>query len=158
MQVSGSWVAKWREQGRQRKKTIGRVAAMTKSDARRELDRLVGGSGGPAQLNLNAFAEETYFPFYSEKWKGSTLTTNRCRVRVHIQDAFGHRPIDGFSRGELQRFLTEKAKTLSFAVVDHLRWDLRQIFAMALAEGLIGNNPAAMLFTPGLLGAPGDGC
>jgi integrase len=29
-----------------------------------------------------------------------------------------------------------------------LRWDLNQIFGMAVAEGHLGRNPAAMLFTP----------
>jgi len=32
--------------------------------------------------------------------------------------------------------------------VDHLRWDMRQIFNMAIAEGFIQLNPAALLFTP----------
>ena len=34
-------------------------------------------------------------------------------------------------------------------MVDHLRWDLKQIFDMAVAEDLIRKNPAALLFTPG---------
>jgi len=38
---------------------------------------------------------------------------------------------------------------LSFSMVDHLRWDLKQIFEMAVAEDLIRKNPAALLFTPG---------
>jgi integrase len=32
--------------------------------------------------------------------------------------------------------------------VDHLRWDLNQIFAMAVSEDLIRKNPAELLFTP----------
>jgi hypothetical protein len=38
---------------------------------------------------------------------------------------------------------------LSFSTVDHLRWDLKQIFDMAIAEGHIVRNPALLLFTPG---------
>jgi integrase len=54
-----------------------------------------------------------------------------------------------FRRDELQTFLDEKAaKQLSFSIVDHLRWDLKQIFDMAVAEDLIRRNPAALLFTP----------
>ncbi len=37
---------------------------------------------------------------------------------------------------------------LSFSVVDHLRWDLKQIFDMAVAEGHVERNPALLLFTP----------
>jgi integrase len=33
-------------------------------------------------------------------------------------------------------------------MTDHLRWDLKQIFDMAIAEDLIRRNPAALLFTP----------
>jgi integrase len=32
--------------------------------------------------------------------------------------------------------------------VDHLRWDLKQIFDMAVAEGYLQRSPAALLFTP----------
>jgi integrase len=37
---------------------------------------------------------------------------------------------------------------LSFSIVAHLRWDFRQIFEMAKAEGIVTRNPALMLFTP----------
>jgi integrase len=37
---------------------------------------------------------------------------------------------------------------LSFSTVDHLRWDLKQVFDMAVAEGHIVRNPASLLFTP----------
>ena len=48
----------------------------------------------------------------------------------------------------LQTVLDRKGQTLSFSVVDHLRWDLKQIFDMAVAEGYLQRNPAALLFTP----------
>jgi integrase len=51
-------------------------------------------------------------------------------------------------RDELQKLLNAQSKTHSFSVVDHLRWDLKQIFDMAIAEGLLRLNPAALLFTP----------
>jgi integrase len=33
-------------------------------------------------------------------------------------------------------------------MVDHLKWDLKQIFDMAIAEGCVVRNPALLLFTP----------
>jgi site-specific recombinase XerD len=36
----------------------------------------------------------------------------------------------------------------SFSVVDHLRWYMKQIFDMAVAEGHVERNPALLLFTP----------
>ncbi|MCI0620439.1 MAG: site-specific integrase [Acidobacteria bacterium] len=37
---------------------------------------------------------------------------------------------------------------MSYSVVSHLRWDLNQIFELALAEGSITRNPASLLFVP----------
>lgn len=49
----------------------------------------------------------------------------------------------------MQDFLDRKTRSgLSFSTVDHLRWDLKQIFDMAVAEDYLRKNPAALLFTP----------
>jgi len=54
-----------------------------------------------------------------------------------------------FQRNQLQDVLDEKTQAdLSFSTVDHLRWDTKQIFDMAVAEGPIARNPALLLFTP----------
>ena len=37
---------------------------------------------------------------------------------------------------------------LSYSIVAHLRWDLRQIFRMAVGEGYLLRNPAELLFIP----------
>lgn len=53
------------------------------------------------------------------------------------------------SREELQDFLDRKsALRLSFSIVDHLRWDLKQIFELAVEENLLQKNPASLVFTP----------
>jgi len=44
--------------------------------------------------------------------------------------------------------LDEAAAGLSYSVVAHLRWDMRQIFRMAVAEGYLLRNPAELLFVP----------
>ena len=55
----------------------------------------------------------------------------------------------GFKPSELQAFLERKASSeFSFSVVDHLTWDLRSIFEMAVAERVIAANPAKVLYTP----------
>ena len=38
--------------------------------------------------------------------------------------------------------------SMSFSVVDHLRWDLGSMFEMAVAEKVIAVNPATTLYTP----------
>ena len=90
-----------------------------------------------------------YFPYYSRKWKDSTRENNVNRVSVHLVAPFKDRELSGFRRDELQDLLDLKAKGgLSFSVVDHLRWDLKQVFDMAVAEGHMERNPALLLFTP----------
>jgi integrase len=63
---------------------------------------------------------------------------------------FKDRKLAGFKRDELQDLLDRKVEKegLSFSMVDHLHWDLKQVFDMALAEGYIDRNPALLLFTP----------
>lgn len=71
------------------------------------------------------------------------------RVNAHIVASLGQSLVSNFRRDGLQSFLDEKcASGLSFSIVDHLRWDLNQIFEMAVEEDVIGKNPARLLFTP----------
>ena len=48
----------------------------------------------------------------------------------------------------MQALLDATAKKCGRSVVDHLRFRLRSIFALALSEGVVDRNPAATLFTP----------
>ncbi len=96
---------------------------------------------------LKDFVHGTYFPIFNRQWKRSTAMTNKDRISHHIIPVFGQREIRSLKREELQALLDSKAK-LSFSTVDHLRWDLNQIFNVAVAEGVIAKNPATLLFTP----------
>jgi len=85
----------------------------------------------------------------------SILTENsvytKCFTPSYVVPEFGARTRDSFSRSrdELQGFLTQRvAQGLSWSIVSHLRWDLRQIFRMAVAEGQLAHNPAELLFVP----------
>ena len=69
--------------------------------------------------------------------------TNEDRLAHHLTTEFGARSLGSFTRDDLQTLLDRKGQTLSFSVVDHLRWDLKQIFDMAVAEGYLQRNPAA---------------
>jgi integrase len=88
-------------------------------------------------------------PFYSRKWKLSTKMTNEDRLRVHLTALYERKTLGSFNRDELQDLLDAKAQAgLSYSVVAHLRWDLRQIFRMAVQEGHLLRNPAELLFIP----------
>ena len=74
---------------------------------------------------------------------------NMNRLSIHLVDGLGALELSAFRRDELQDVLAEKTRSgLSFSTVDHLRCDLKQIFGMAVAEGLVVRNPALLLFTP----------
>ena len=149
-----SWVAQWWEDGHRRKRMLGRVGQMTKAEAQRELAKIVSPINSreipPSQsCSFSDFVERVYLPFYRRKWKRSTALTNEDRIEHHLVSEFGQGTLGSFNREQLQAFLDRKgASGLSFSVVDHLRWDLKQIFDMAVAEGFIVRNPAQLLFTP----------
>ena len=52
------------------------------------------------------------------------------------------------TRSELQALLDEQARSCGRSMVDHLRFRLRSVFALAMSEGVVDRNPAAALFTP----------
>lgn len=151
--VDGKWIAQFWEDGHRRKRTLGAVSKVPKADARKALDAILAPINSCPELpapskNWRDFVMSTYLPFYRRKWKRSSQLTNEDRLRVHL-GFYAPRPLKSFTRNELQEFLDEKAASgLSYSIVAHLRWDLRQIFRMAVSEGYILRNPAELLFIP----------
>jgi integrase len=142
------WIGKYREDGRHKTKLLGKVREITKSEAQDKFAQFMKPLAEISpDLTLKPFVEDVYFPFYQRKWKESTAMTNKDRIRREIVTLFAQRELRMFTRDELQSFLDSKS-SLSFSTVDHLRWDLNQIFEMAVAEGIVKRNPAALLFTP----------
>jgi integrase len=154
LRVDGSWIAQWWEDGHRRKRTLGRTGQMTKAQAQTELAAIVAPVNSRQRPRTEAcsfgdFVEGVYLPFYRRKWKRSTTMTNEDRIAHHLTTEFAPRALGTFGRDELQTFLDGKAaKGPSYSVVDHLRWDLKQVFDMAVAEGCLNRNPAQLLFTP----------
>ena len=149
----GRWVGMFWADGQHKSRVLGLVKDMTKSAARVEIAKIVAEEQAKRAVSVTwtfgAFIEKTFFPYYSRKWKASsTKGSTKNRMKVHLVEEFNDREITGFQRDELQDLLDRRAARFSFSTVDHLRWDLKQIFDMALAEGLIVRNPALLLFTP----------
>jgi integrase len=149
----GRWVAMWWAGQSRKSRVIGLVKDMTKSEARAVVDRIVSEANVKSEQEriwtFDAFVAEAYFPYYSRKWKASTRVNNMNRVSIHLVATLGAIELSSFRRDQLQEVLDGKTEGgLSFSTVDHLRWDLKQIFDMAVAEGLIARNPALLLFTP----------
>jgi integrase len=150
----GKWVGQWWEEDQRRNRVLGPISSMTKSDAKAALNQIlaalrVGQADVDSNMSLSQFIARAYYPFYTRKWKRSTAACNINRVDKHVVGALGELPLKTFRRDGLQGFLDGKcAAGLSFSMVDHLRWDLSQIFGMAVAEGVLERNPAMLLFTP----------
>jgi integrase len=150
--VNGAWIARWWDGGRRPARTLGLVSEMTKTQAQTALAAILTPinnrfSAPTGRCKFGEFVDHVYLPFYRRKWKESTTEENEGRVARHLVVEFEARSLDSLSRDELQALLDRKVAS-SFSVVDHLRWDLNQIFQMAVVEGYLQRNPAALLFTP----------
>jgi integrase len=149
----GKWLGQWWVGEKREARVLGAVKDMTKGEAREAVARILAEENAKREagrpLSFGKFVELAYFPFYSRKWKHSTRDNNVNRISFHLASAFRDRELSSVRRDELQDLLDAKAREgLSFSVVDHLRWDLKQIFDMAEAEGQVQRNPARLLFTP----------
>lgn len=148
----GKWLGQWWVGDKREARVLGSIKDMTKGQAREAVARIVAEENAKRDADhawkFGEFVELIYFPYYSRKWKRSTRENNINRMEFHLVSVFRDRELPSFKRDELQDLLDAKSGTLSFSVVDHLRWDLKQVFDMALAEGRIARNPATLLFTP----------
>jgi integrase len=158
------WIAQWREDGsdgvrHQRNRVLGKVSVMTKSKAKEKLADIVKPINEAAvkfaskDITVKDFVERFYFPFYRRKWKRVTDESRTDSITRHIIGAFGDRVLASLNRSEMQQFLDDR-KHMAFSMVDHLRWDLKQILDLAVAEGVIPSNPVyvqpgtMLLFVP----------
>jgi integrase len=152
--VRGRWIAQWWEEGHRRNKLLGKASKVTKSQAKDKLAEILAPINtkqrGPSEdWKFGDFVNQVYLPWYRRKWKSSTTACNVDRLEHHLTCEFADLTLKSFKPSELQDFLDRKsAAGFSFSTVDHLRWDLKQIFGMAVAEGYLQKNPAALLFTP----------
>jgi integrase len=147
------WLGMWREGEHRRTKTLGQKSQMTKTDAREKLNKILAPLNAKHEptdrMQFGVFVHDVYYPFCRRKWKRSTRITTEDRMNRHLIPELSGLELRDVNRVALQDLLDRKAGSgLSFSVVGHLRWDLRHIFRVAVAEGMIERNPAELLFTP----------
>lgn len=148
------WLAQWYEGGTRRAKVLGPCAQMTRSQAEfvlaailRPINEGRAHTLGPV-YTFDQFVERAYFPHCRRTWKESTESTSVPVIRNHLVAAFRDRLLGTVTRIEMQDLLEAKALLLGASMVRHLRWHLNGIFKLAMADGLIGHNPAAELRIP----------
>lgn len=139
-----------------RSKELGLQTSMTRGQAEAILAKILqpinatAGISAPAFVShtFGEFVDQVYLPVYQGKWKASTAVTETDRLRHHLVGSIGDRPMMAINRDELQKLLDKKARALSDSVISHLRFRLRSIFELAVSEGVVERNPAAVLYTP----------
>jgi len=148
------WVLLYRDGSTRKYATLGLHSKMNKSQAEAKRDELLNevnarnAATPDPDMTFGEFLEGIALPFLRSKWKRSTAGTTENRITHHLGLEFGKMRLSSLSLKELQSFLGGKAETLSRSVVAHLRWDLRAIFKLALAEGYVERDPTGALFTP----------
>jgi integrase len=148
------WVVLYREGGARKYYTVGLHSKMSKSQAQekqaefmKEVNARAATAPDP-NITFGDFLEGIALPFLRSKWKRSTASTTENRIRHHLMAQFGEEKLTSLTLKPLQAFLSSKAATFSRSVVAHLRWDLRAIFKLAIAEGYVERDPTGALFTP----------
>jgi integrase/5-methylcytosine-specific restriction endonuclease McrA len=150
------WYAQWRQDGGRRTKILGPCSRMSRAEATSALARIVEplnrAAGlfkpGAHGLTFRDFVEREYLPLKSAVWKRSTESTNEGGIRQHLLPAFGKQLLTAITRRELQDFISDRAPRYSRSVMSRLAVWLKDIFGLALADGVIPFNPAAALQIP----------
>ena len=150
------WVGQYRDQDRTpRTKVLGRCSEMSKGEAEAMLAAILQPvnagvprrQAGPAST-FKQFVQGVYFRICRRKNKASTMMTTEQAINQHLVAELGPRRLPEIPREDLQSLLDAKAARLCRSVVDHLRWDLRAIYNLAISEGVTDRNPALSLYTP----------
>ena len=151
------WLGKYRDaSGRSKTRSLGKckgAEAITKSLAREQLAEILSPINSSstdtvfADCTVKDFIETVYFPFYRRKWRPLTAESRTDSINRHIVGAFGDRALSSINRDEIQMWLdnlvtkADPTKLMAYTTVDHLRWDVKQILDLAVAEGIIPRNP-----------------
>lgn len=147
------WILQYREGSSKKYKTLGLYSKMTKSQAQQEQAHFMSEVNArlavepDPHITFGEFLDGVALPFYRSKWKRSTALTTENRMTHHLEE-FRETKLQAINLKTLQAYLSRKAEDLSRSVVAHLRWDLRSVFKLALAEGYAQRDPTAALYTP----------
>ena len=148
-----NWAVLYREGGVRKYHTLGLYSKLTKSQAQekqaefmQEVNARQSTSPNP-DITFGDFLQGVALPFYRLKWKKSTASTTEGRMTYHLAE-FNDTRLQAITLNTLQEFLNRKAVKLSRSIVAHLRWDLRAVFRLAVAEGYTQRDPTPALYTP----------
>jgi hypothetical protein len=130
------WILQYRDGKSKRYATLGAYCEMTKSQAEKKRDEILGEANArnsavpDADITFGSFVEAVALPFCRSKWKQSTAATTENRIRHHLIANFREallrdlrlKDLQGFLNGKSRRSLTRWPNS-SKSYCDHqLRW------------------------------------
>lgn len=150
------WYAQWREGGGRRTKVLGTCARMNRAEATSALAQIIEplnrAAGlmkpGARVLTFRDYLEREYLPVKSHVWKRSTESTNEGGIRQHLMPAFGKQLLTTITRRDLQEFINARAPRYSRSTTSKIVVWLKDIFGLAVADGVIPFTPASALQIP----------
>ena len=156
-----NWIAFWWQDNHRRGQILGPCSTMSRPEALAQMAKLLepvnvhAGEAIAPVWTVGHWIRDMFLPLSRRKWKLSTASTTGDRIRKHIVTDLGELEILSITRDLLQQYLEQKAaEGRSFSVVDHLRWDLRAIFRLAVQDRVLTQSPAETLFTPRVAHSP----
>src|SRR5437660_3921789 len=89
----GRWIGMWWVDSGRKSRVLGLVKEMSKSEARKAVNRIVAEENTKRQAGrswrFGEFVNEIYVPYYTRKWKKSTRENNVNRTSIHLVASSG---------------------------------------------------------------------
>jgi hypothetical protein len=88
------WFASYWEDGQRKGKTLGRVSALSKTQAQQQLAKLLAPINERNNINREAitfgrFVQHVALPIWERRWKESTQGTTISRIQLHLIKPLG---------------------------------------------------------------------
>ncbi|MFF8444779.1 tyrosine recombinase XerC [Streptomyces californicus] len=142
------WAVRWRDESRkERRKSFTRKGDADSFAAKITHELEVGQHIDPA-------ARKTLLRTVAEEWLSSaehrptTAEGARRQLELHVLPYLGDRAVGGLKRGDIQRWLKDRQKTLAGSTTAIVYGRLKAVLTYAVHNDLIGKNPCAGIPAP----------
>jgi integrase len=146
---------KWKKR---RVGVLGSRSRMSKKQARNQLEaeiaKLAGRGAIPgkdSRVSFGWFVRNRWYPLKEADWKPETAKDKKCIIQKDLVDFYENIPLEDFEKFQLQVHLNNLAHTRSKDRVLQIKAYIQAIFAEAVDQEFLANDPARNLKAPGNL-------